>query len=102
MALCDEKYAQIFPAHERNSIYYSSGYLLLVQSSTFPAERVIVTFVHAEVTESKRPAPPPPLHPVKSAHVSVYDPDSSVEIQLLRMTTWLWYVNFILIKTAKR
>lgn len=93
MALCDEIHTQIFPAQERNSIYYSSGYLLLVQSSTFSAERIIITFVRAEVTGIKTSSHPPPtfppLHTVKSAHISVYDPDSSVEIQLLQMTTWL-------------
>lgn len=32
VASCDEKYAQIFPAQERNPIYDSASYLLLARS----------------------------------------------------------------------
>lgn len=53
VALCDEKYARIFPSQERNSIYSSASYLLLEQSSTFPAERIIITLVYAEGTGIK-------------------------------------------------
>jgi len=53
VALCDEKYAQMFPAQERNSIYYSASYLLLAPCSTFLAGRIIITFVYAEVTGIK-------------------------------------------------
>lgn len=53
VALGDEKYAQIFPAQERNSYYYSASYLLLARSGAFPAERIIITFVYAEVTGIK-------------------------------------------------
>lgn len=60
LALCDEKYAQIFPAHERNSIYYSASYLLLARSSTFPTEIIIITFLYAEVVGIKTSAGPPP------------------------------------------